>query len=352
MSTQLAYANTNKGSNFSIQKISTDTFQIADHNSLSIENELGNIEITGWSNDFMVVEFDITVQKDSQSDAEELYDRIKTKVNDYTRYFNINIEIEEKSQGFFSKMMTDLNIDNEKSDVDINMKISIPKTMDLDIKNEFGDVVLLDWEGNLECELKHGDLIVTSDIKSIKLKQNYGKANFSNIEKARVEIKNAELEAATINDFELDSHGSDINVQHIGYLYLDSNKDELDLKHIDKVKGEMKFGTLIIEELKTEVILEMKVSDLRITKIQDNAPNIFLKQDNSEIDLNIKDLSYKLSAEMEEGIFRIPESCTDIKSNVIDEKNQHRIITGSHNYTGTGNITIEGKKGFVLLREL
>jgi len=337
---------------FSLKKTLSDSIIVNDDGQLLVENKYGNIEVMGWERNTVKIEFWIEIIRDEISDAENLINRIVPSISNYGDYIVAKTEIGKSERGFFKKMLSELNIDNDESGIEIQLKVYLPKELDLDISNEFGDVILLDWSGKLKCKLKHGDLIVRSKINSIDLEQSYGKINLNEAGSAELDVRNVTLKANKIDKLGIESHGSDFEISEVDNLTIASNKDEYKISKVNSFKGNLKYGSANLDTLTKGITVKLKVSDLQITKIIEKNANIFVNQHNSDVDINVKDFDFKLHATLEQGTFRIPKDINDINKEVLSEKENKRIVTGSYGLGDSGSITIEGKKGFVVLREL
>lgn len=343
---------TTVNSQYRAEKIITDSISIDADSEIRIENKYGDIHISTWDKDVVRMEYQIQIEKDDPSDVEDILSRVKPSISDYGKYVIIKTDFEIQRRGFFAQLLDDLNIENFESDLEINLQVQVPNHVELDITNEFGDVVLLDWSGDLNCWLKHGDLFANADLNELVLEQNYGKANFQSIEKAIIDFKNVKMKSDSISDLQIKSQGSDVQVNVVGILNINSDKDDFQIDEIKRLKGSIKYGSAVFGQLENEIVLKLKVAELRIGEIKTKEAEVFIEQQNSEVDINISGKSFKLHANLEEGTFRVPHSMKNLNKDLIDEKNDKRIVTGDYGSTPYGNFTIEGKKGFIILREL
>lgn len=337
---------------FNLEKTLSDSIIVNEDGQLMVENKYGNIEVTGWDRNMVKIEFWIEIIRDNISDAENLINRIVPSISNYGDYIVAKTEIGKSERNFVRKLLSELDIDNDESGIEIQLKVYLPKELDLDISNEFGDVILLDWSGRLKCKLKHGDLIVRSKIESIDLEQSYGKVNLNEADSAELDLRNVTFKANSIDKLDIESHGSDFEISAVDNLTISSNKDEYKIERVNSFKGNLKYGSADLDTLTKGVTIKLKVSDLQISKIIEKNANIFINQHNSDVDINVEDFNFKLHATLEEGTFRIPKDVNDINKEMLDEKDNKRIVTGSFGLGTPGLITIEGKKGFVVLREL
>ena len=334
------------------EKVTKDTITVEDFAEVRIENEYGDVVISTWEKPSIAYEFLIRVEKRDLDAAEDLLERVQVDVSNFGRLVTISSSIADREDNFFTRLLSDIPLELDKSDVTIDLNISIPNEVDLEIINSFGDVVILDFIGKLRCNLKHGNLKVTEDLKTIDLDHSYGRVDLRSTGLAKFNLRNSRLSAESITDLQLDSQGSELQIQTIDYLNLDSNKDEMRIVEVEKIRGDMRFGNIFIEEMGQELSLELRVTDLRITEINNSNPNIYIDQQNSDVDITIHGAAFNLKANLEEGVLRLPESFKNIQSDIIDNKANKRIITGNFGpQETTGLFELRGKRGYVILRE-
>lgn len=334
------------------EKVTRDTITIEDFAEVRIENEYGDVVISTWEEPSIAYEFLIRVEKRDLDAAEDLLERVQINVNNFGRLVTINSAIADREDNFFTRLLSDIPLELDMSDVTIDVNISIPQEVDLEVTNSFGDVVTLDFIGKLRCNLKHGNLKVNGDLKTLDLDHSYGRVDLRSTGLAKFNLRNSRLSAESITDLRLESQGSEIEIENIEYLNIASNKDELRIINVEKIRGEMRFGNVFIDQIGKEIWLELRVTDLRVSKLKDSSPTIFLDHQNSEVDISISNTSFDLKADLEDGVLRLPESFNNLKSNVIDEKEKKRVITGKYGSGSMGDFELKGKRGYVILREI
>jgi len=338
---------------YDAQRITTKSYPMTNEGELTLENKYGDVIISGWEKDSIRIKIDIRVKKKSESDAKELLDRIDMKTTLFGRYVAVTTEIQDKGDSFLSRLFNELNpIDFDKSDVDINYEINIPNKAGIEVNNYFGDVILTDWTGKLKTDLRHGDLKITEPLADANLNISFGSINCRSIDKAFIELRNGKLKIQDSKDLKLNSNGSGIDLGRIGFLDLESGKDEIHLNEVTHIKGDVRYSTIFIDKVIKEIFLDLSLADVRISKVQNSDCLIYIKENNSEVDLNVSGLSLDLKADMVGGTLPLPASTANVDTQMIDEKNKVRKVTASYGSSGGGKFTLDGRKGYVILREL
>ncbi|WP_339840443.1 hypothetical protein [uncultured Maribacter sp.] len=336
-----------------VSKKTTKTYPFSNAGELHLENKYGNINIYGWTKDEVSITVNITVTDKKKENANDLLDRIKPIIRRSDKYISVNYEIGEKSSGFFSNLFEKANpFDFDRSNVQIDYKVYIPKKAELEIINKFGDVFIEDWVGVLKADVQHGDMWMNDNLNKADINMKYGKLRAKNIYYANLDISNGGLDMDHANTMRLNSSGSNIDIQQAESLEFYSNKDEVDFKEIGTLYGNIKFSKLRIRHLKKDIDLNLKISDLWIENIVSTNSKISIEQESSEVSINILNFPHDFSAKLEEGLVRLPKSFHNVDSKMLDKGKKLREIRAVYGKDGQGRILISGKKGVVLLKEL
>ena len=336
-----------------VSKKTTKTYPFSNAGELHLENKYGNINIYGWTKDEVSITVNISVTDKKKENANDLLDRIKPIIRRSDKYISVNYEIGEKSSGFFSNLFEKANpFDFDRSNVQIDYKVYIPKKAELEIINKFGDVFIEDWVGVLKADVQHGDMWMNDNLNKADINMKYGKLRAKNINYANLDISNGGLDMDHANTMRLNSSGSNIDIQQAESLEFYSNKDEVDFKEIGTLYGNIKFSKLRIRHLKKDIDLNLKISDLWIENIVSPNSKISIEQESSEVSINILNFPHDFSAKLEEGLVRLPKSFHNVDSKMLDKGKKLREIRAVYGKDGQGLILISGKKGVVLLKEL
>lgn len=328
------------------------TFSMTNSGKLYLENNYGEISVHGWNKESLVVKMEIEVTHRKKESAENLLGRIGTNINENKDYIIFKTAIAEKSTGFFAKYWSKANpFDFDKSNLKINYKVYLPKNAELDITNKFGDVIIEDWTGKFKTDMQHGDLWLNGNLNFVDINMKYGKIKAETINYGNIRVKNGKFIVENAEDLRVNSSGSTLNLETIKALELYSSKDEIKIDVVHKIKGDVKFSDIDINTLNNEVNLVLKISDLSINELGTTKPIIKLNQESSEININVEDTSLKFNATLEEGLLRLPKSFENVSSDVIDKGDRIRKVKATYGKEQLGSITIQGKKGLILIKD-
>lgn len=334
-----------------VSKTVTEKFSLTNAGKLHLENKYGNINLSGWDKDEVSVSVDISVNHRKKENAENLLKRINPVFGNNTNFVTISYEIAEKNRGFLARLLDETPFDFDPSNVQIDFTVFLPRKAEMKVSNVFGNVVIEGWTGQLKANIEYGDLWINDDLNKADIVMKYGKLRANTINYGSLDFKNGELDMEDSKNLRINSSGTEIAINTVGSLEVYSNKDDITIAEVSTLFGNLKFTTVQIQQLNNDVDLSLKISDFRVAKIANPSTSIALNQESSKINLNISDFPHQFEATVEQGLVRLPKSYTDIDSEVLDKGKKLRQIKATYSKGASGRISINGKKGVVLLKE-
>ncbi|TAI48751.1 hypothetical protein [Flagellimonas allohymeniacidonis] len=335
-----------------VSKTIEKSFPLTNSGELELENKYGNITVTGWEQDKVLVKIDVKVNHRRRDNAQDLLGRINPEFKSSSGYVSITSEISNKNTGWFADLFNRTNpIDIDRSRVQIDYEVFLPKKAELKVTNRFGDLVIEGWSGELSTLIEHGNLWLNDDLNKADILLKFGKVRARNLNYASLNLKNGELDMENSKNLRLNSSGTEIQLGSVNTLEIYSNKDDLTITEVGAIYGNLKFSTLNLERLTGGVDLTMKISDFKVTQIKGQETDIAIEQESSDISLTVTDFSHRFNATIEQGVVRLPKSFENVKSDMLDKGRKLRKIEATYGKGKEGTITINGIKGIVTIRE-
>jgi len=336
-----------------VSKTISETFDLSDVGELQLDNKYGDVTINGWDKDIISITIDISVTHKKKDNANSLLDRVRPMLKAANEFVIIKTEIADKSEGFFAKYFNKANpFDFDRSNVQVNYTIYMPKSAKLDVNNKFGDIILSDWKGVLNLDAQHGDVWINNDLNKVNIDLKYGKLKAKSLNFGDIRLKNGSLSLTHSSNIRLTSSGSIIEIDEISSFEVYSSKDEITINKVQSLGGSLEFTKMQLGEVIDGIDMGAKIADIKISKITGPNAKIIIQQESTEIVMNIKGFGFAFDATLEEGLLRLPKSFTNINSTMLDKGKRMRQITADYGIDQTGLISISGVKGVILLREL
>ncbi|UNY99030.1 hypothetical protein MQE36_01455 [Zhouia spongiae] len=327
-------------------------YEMTNAGELHLNNKYGNVSITGWKKNSIEIVVEVKVTSKKAEDAKSLLNRIKPDFRTATNYVNVTSEVAEKNENLFSRYFNKVNpFEFDKTNIEINYTVYLPENAEIEITNKFGDVMVEDWTGKLKAEIEHGDLWINSSIVIADVEMKFGKLRAKTMTYGTIHMKNGSIKIEGSQDLMLRTSGTDIQIDKVNNLKLYSSKDEVVIDYLGNINGTVDFSDMQVNEMDNDVYLEMKVTNLRILKMNRSDATVNINQESSDISIYISGLSFKFDAVLEEGLLRLPKTFTDVKSELVDKGNRIRNIYASYGNDLQGAFSFTGKKGVITLKE-
>lgn len=328
------------------------SFALNDDGELMLENKYGNINVKGWDQNKVSVKIDIKVNHRKYDTAKDLLGRINPEIKSSSGYISIASEIVNKNTGWFADFFNRNNpIDVDRSRVQIDYEVFLPKKAKLKVTNRFGDVLIEDWSGELNTLIEHGDLWINEDLSKADIILKFGKVKARNLNYASLNLKNGKLDMLEAKSLRLNSSGTEISMGKVNSLEVYSNKDDIAIEEVGTIYGSLKFSTLNLEQLSEDVDLTMKIADFRVRMISNAEADINIEQESSDINLTVTGFSHRFDATLEQGVVRLPKSFENVNSKLLDKGSRLREIQATYGTDKSGLISIKGVKGIVTIND-
>ncbi|WP_343486359.1 hypothetical protein [Allomuricauda sp. d1] len=335
-----------------VSKTIEKSFPLTNNGELQLENKYGNITLTGWEQNKVSVKIEIKVNHRKRNNAKDLLGRINPDIKSSSGYVSIISEIANKNTGWFADFFNRTNpIDSDRSHVQIDYEVFLPKKAKLKVTNRFGDVFIEDWNGELNTLIEHGDLWLGEDLNKADIILKFGKVRARNLNYASLNLKNGELDMQNAKSLRLNGDGTEMKINAINSLEIYSNKDDIAISEVGTLYGNLKFSTLNLDSLTQDVDLTLKIADFRVQRIINPSAEISIEQESSDITLSVSNFSHRFSATLEQGVVRLPKTFENVNSTVLDKSRRLREIKASYGRGQQGSISINGLKGIVTIND-
>lgn len=323
--------------------------------TLNLTNSYGNIKLSGWQKNQVSITMDVSVSGRDKKNDGSLMERIQLKVEENSGgTINVSSIIEKQKEGFLAKYFG-LGREMEKASgqIKIDLTVMLPSDANLLVQNKFGNLLIEDWRGRLTVEMAHGDIWLNTDLEQADINLKYGKLKANSLGRANIEIENGSIQLNRTDYMLLQSTGSIVNIGEIEELRITSSKDELYFDYLNEINGSLEFSDLNLRHLGLWMDLELDISELELFEILDESANLRIREESSQVIIHTTGFGCSLDALLEEGVIRIPKTYLNVKSTGLASpgSGRKRRVTANSGGMGNGSISLEGKKGIIVLKQ-
>lgn len=184
--------------------------------------------------------------------------------------------------------------------IKIEYEIALPKHINLELTNRYGDITLPDREGELKAVLFKGDLVAGVVGGDLSLSEKYGKAKVVSAQNSEVNLFKGELDLGSAQQVKAKLSYSDLKLGKAIDLNLTSFQSDATINELaGKLSSNFRYGDLNIEKDLNELQLTAFQSKIKAGSIAKSTLNLSYTKlemnDGEEINLE-KAFQSKLSA--------------------------------------------------------
>jgi hypothetical protein len=234
---------------------------------LDLSNQYGDVEILNTTSDSIKIIVDVTVNSKKPENTQSYLNNILVDFRTGAGY----AIAETKWSGdadFFTKSYHAVKAGVVGEDnIVVNYKVYLPKSIELNIKNKFGNVYMESHSGRLTVNVAHGDFRARDLDHAKEIEVRFGKLKVNKLEDSKINLTSVSLaEIGTANSISLKSTSSDIEIDAVETLVLNSKHDEITIGKLGEVTGLASLSDIKIQGLSNSLKLDLKFGAIRIQK--------------------------------------------------------------------------------------
>jgi hypothetical protein len=281
-------------------RVIRNKFTVQPKDLLKINTDRVKIVIEEWEKNEVAFITTITLNKSTEKDMENLVKAVELSNNQFGKTINYSLKVDWSGKA---------KTNNLHGLTEISLKIVAPKDIFYDLKVRYGSVKMENVQNDFNANISYGSLRAEDmfgnknniDISygSLSMEDLHGARNQIDIkygnfkvykaDQLALNVKYSQGEINNAGSLELDSKGCSLKFGTINSLVFKSEYDNIYVQNkITKIDGEMKYGILTANSLKTSCILSsFAYSKVTINEISKSFTNINISASYSNIKLNI-----------------------------------------------------------------
>ncbi|MGD1958224.1 MAG: hypothetical protein ACFB2Y_05190 [Fulvivirga sp.] len=319
------------------------SFKVAPDSYFEITNKYGQIIINTWDKDSIQVTAEVTAHGKDYSDTRKLLSRVDIDFSQTGQYLSVETMLDRKS-GFFKELWNSVSDYSKtllsKTKLEIDYKIYLPNTINLELENKFGDLYLSEIKGKCDINITHGNLRANVIHGSSTIAVGFGDVKIKELKSGVITLKTTDADIQTLGDVTFKSSSSHVRIKKADQLNIDSRSDKsLRIEEINRIIGKSLFSKLELEDVKKSIDLNMNYGELRADNIAFSFSKIDLEGKYTDVYLQFAPDTY-LQADItaKEDQLSMPVEGVSLERNYEDEKRKYVNVKGTmgqkNNYPG------------------
>ena len=140
------------------EKLIQKEFSVNENALLTIKNRYGNINVTSWDENKVVIEIKIKVNGDDEDSVIERLEGINIGFEQNQNLVTAKTRFGNDNQSWWSKVKC--NWYGSKVNMEVNYTVKIPVTNHIDFTNDYGSITLNRISGNANIHCDYGQVII------------------------------------------------------------------------------------------------------------------------------------------------------------------------------------------------
>ena len=298
----LSCANNDYKGKYTKQKKIKKEFKVSPQDLLKIDNSYGNIDITTWNENRVVIEVLVETNGNDEEKVKDRLDEIDVDFRQSSGMVSAKTLLDKNNNG--GSWLSNLFGNSSNVNIKINYRVKAPVTNSVDLSNDYGSINLDKLNGNADISCDYGRILV-GELNGDNNELSFDYTNNSNIGY----VKRAKINA----DY------SEFTIDEAGTLELSADYTESNIQKVENIKFSCDYGSLKIDKLKNirgtgdylgvklglvygDVNLGMDYGSLSIEKVMAGFKQIDINTDYTSVKIGYdKDAPFRFKVNTEYG---------------------------------------------------
>ena len=309
-------------------------FQVSATSSLNIDNSYGNVDITTWDQNKVVIEVIIKTNGNDEEKVEEKLAEIGVDFNQNSSGVSAKTRFSKEKKSWWNEIFSG----STNVNMEVNYIVRAPESNQLEISNDYGGIYIDRTTGNARISCDYGKI----DIGELRGRTNY--LNFDYTRNSRIDyVTNAEINADYSSYVIEEAENLIVNADYTDSKIMKVSKLEFNCDYgsieIDKVKvlvGVGDYLTTKIDRLFTSADLNLDYGSLSIGKVIKGAQRLNINTDYTGVRLGYdNEMNFRFDVKTTYGSVKGTE---DLQIQNNNQGNTSRNVAGTY---GTGGAQAE-----------
>lgn len=264
----------------------TKRFKIQAQTRIDITNKYGKIELNNWNKDSVVIQFKMEINEKKPIKLEKTLDNLDFDISNSQHFLIVKTQVDKNRSQLeseflkFKETMLQTN-----GSIRIDMVVWLPDNHELRLENKFGDIILGDYNGEMQINLSNGKLKAGDLAQNSTLNLSFADATVNNLPTGRIISNYSDIQLRNSGKVRFESKSSTIEILNADELNIDSRRDKFRIRIADKVDASGNFSQFRVSELKDKATMRLSYGSLDMEKILNTFSSIYIESRSVDVNL-------------------------------------------------------------------
>ncbi len=299
---------------------------------LAVDNSYGNLNITSWDQNRILIEVHIKTSGNNADKVQEKLDGIRIAFENSSSRVSARTIFNDNDSGWGWNWGRNNNVDMQ-----VNYTIKLPVKSKVDLSNDYGSIILDRVDGHAKISCDYGRL----DIGELNGREN--QLNFDYTSKSTIGYINSGKISADYSGFTIEKAGdlvisadyTNSTVEQMGNLQYSSDYGKIEIGEAKNVQGHGDYINVQLGTIHGSVDIAADYGTLKIDRMASDAGNMQLKTDYTGIKIGY-DPDYHFNFEISVSYSGVSGK-DDFEMSISEEKNTSNYYKGHYGSPNSGN---------------
>ncbi len=257
-------------------------FDVKEDAALEINNSFGDVNITSWDQNRVVIDVTITVRGHNWNKMEERLENISIEFQNNPKLVKATTIIEQQNNWswFKSYSTTDFQIDYD---------IKVPVSNHLDISNDYGSIILDDTDGDTQIRCDYGKLIL-GELRSSQNELRFDYTSNSSIDyikKGRIVSDYSGFDLGEAEQLSLSADYTSSRIGIVGELDFEADYGKVSVTKAHIIRGNGDYVTLRFGTISKQLMVETDYCSFKVAHLLPTVSQVKIDADYTGIRLGL-----------------------------------------------------------------
>jgi hypothetical protein len=323
-------------------------YPVSSNTKLLIDNKYGSIDVKNWNENKVTIDVVVKLENHNKERGKKQLDQIKIEISQDGNEIKAITEIDDafSSHGWF-------NSDNRE--MTINYTVNMPASLEVVLKNKYGDIFINELSGKTEIYLKYGNLKANKISRGNTepfafLSMGYANGSIEECNWLKMDLKYSKLNIERSKALVVVSKYSKLMIVDCSSIVAESRYDEYRVDKLANIVVNGAYTGFTFGEISRKVEASIRYGDFKVGKVPASFESIKIDNQYGGVKMLIDPTaSYMIDGHARYAKIVVPD---EGKLNRIEENTSSTIsgLVGKDEKTKS-KVTIETSYGGVKLRD-
>ncbi len=300
---------------------------------LKVINSYGNLTLTSWNEDRVLIEVQIKTSGDNEDRVQEKLDEITVDFDASPSMVSARTIFDANRGGWNWNWGRRNNVNMQ-----VNYTIKLPVKNNVHLDNDYGNIVLDRIDGHAKISCDYGRL----EIGELRGRNNQlsfdytSKSSFGYINSASISADYSGFSIAKAGDLNITADYTNSSIGQMGNLTYSSDYGTLEIQEAQNVKGQGDYINVQLGTVHGNVDIRADYGSLEIRKMAADAGNLHIQTDYTGVKIGyVPQYHFDFEISTEYADVRGKEN---FEVNISQEKSKERYYKGYHGQANSGKM--------------